>query len=143
MPRITAADFRKPTKVKRKRKPMTAEQKAAAAERLAKARAAKAKKNPTKSQRYHPAVYDPKTAPFKLEKVLEWHKYAKEQASSYKSRMRQRGLKPKEMQHISDRYHWWYGYVMDINWYLKHGDWISSFHGKEQQCVTLRYTVAP
>ena len=47
--RITKDDFRPtPKKIRRRRKPMTEEQKAAAVERLRKAREAKAAANPTK-----------------------------------------------------------------------------------------------
>ena len=48
MARITKDDFRPDKPKRRRRKPMTEEQKAAATERLAKAREARLKKIPTK-----------------------------------------------------------------------------------------------
>jgi len=122
---------RKTYKPKRKRKPMTAEQKAAASERLAKARAAK---KPAKTKRWHPDVYDEKKRFKPLDQILAWQKHAKEQASIYKRDMR--GKSNKELAHASDRYHWWQGYATDINWYLNHGDWISSYWGEHQQMKT-------
>ena len=132
---------RKTIKPKRKRKPMTAEQKAAAAERLKKAREARAEKAGPKKLRYHPACYD-KKGTFALENVLEWLKEAKAQASQFKATMRNRGISNKDLAHANDRYHWWYGYVNDINWYLRHGDWISNYYGKGQQNKTKWEIVA-
>jgi len=126
--------FRKP------RKPMTPEQKAAAAERLA---AARAKKNAgkTPSKRYHPAVYDEKLQFKPLDMVLGWLQTAKEQASNYKRDMR--GKTNKELTLANDKYLFWYGYYNDINWYLKHGDWISNTWGDNQQMKTKWKVVVP
>lgn len=131
------APKRKEFKAKRKRKPMTAEQKAAASERLAKARAAR---KPAKKKRWHPNVYDEKNRFKPLETILSWQKHAKEQASIYKRDMR--GKTNKELTHASDRHLWWQGYVNDINWYLNHGDWISSYWGEHQQMATKFKIVA-
>ena len=124
-------NFRKP------RKPMTAEQKAAAAERLAAARAKKNINKP-KKQRYHSACYDSK-APFPIEKVLSWLSTAKDQSNNFKRDMR--GKSGRDLQKANDRYLWWYGYYNDINWYLKHGDWISNTYGEDQQMKTQWRTV--
>ena len=131
------APKRKEYKAKRKRKPMTAEQKAAASERLAKARASK---KPAKAKRWHPACYDEKKRFKPLDTILSWQKHAKEQASIYKRDMR--GKTNKELVQASDRYRWWLGYYNDINWYLRHGDWISSYWGEQQQMATKFKIVA-
>ena len=118
-------------KVRKKCKPMSDEQKIAAVERLKKARASKA---PAKKKSYHEVCYA--TGSRELSDVLLWLKNAKEQASSFKSSMRAKGLTPKELQHRTDRHFWWYGYAHDINWYLRTGDWISDFWGEHQQMKT-------
>ena len=67
-------------KIKRKRKPMTPEQRAAAAERLAKAREAK---GPVQYQNIHPdVVAKPDDHFLSLKKVRSWMKRTKEQISS-------------------------------------------------------------
>lgn len=67
---------RKPIKIKRKRKPMSKEQRVAAAERLKKAREARVAKNgPTKNSTYHESVYNNKN--IDLKEVLKWHKMLK------------------------------------------------------------------
>ena len=127
-------------KIRRARKPMSAEQKAAAAERLAKARAAK---KPAKGKTFHEVVYDDKRQFKPLKEVLGWLKEAKEQAYSYKKDMRRFKEKSKEWVAASDKYHYWYGYVNDINWYLRHGDWISNTYGSQQQNKTKWKVVVP
>lgn len=135
-------DAEKPVrkKFRKARKPMTPEQKAAAAERLA---AARAKKNAGKapSKRYHPVVYDEKLQFRPLDVILGWLQTAKEQASNYKRDMK--GKTNKELSHANDRYLFWYGYYNDINWYLKHGDWISNTWGDDQQMKTKWKVVVP
>lgn len=129
------------TKPKRRRKPMTEEQRAAAAERLAKARAKKQKKSPSK--RWHPVCYDEKQRFKPLDDVLGWLKEAKEQAYSAKKDMSRLKEGNKEWTVASDRYLFWYGYANDINWYLKHGDWISNTYGSGQQNKTKWKVVVP
>lgn len=124
----------KRTKFRKARKPMTEEQKAEAAERLAKARAIKQAKNPTKKLTHHPSVYLAGARP--LEDVLAWLKNAKEMYSSAKSSLKQKGLAPKEWAHRNAEMHKWYGYQQDINWYLRTGDWICDFWGSDMQMKT-------
>ena len=71
-------------KIKRARKPMTPEQKAAAAERLKKARA---KKKPTVGKTHHAVCYDEKLQFKPLKDILSWLKEAKEHAYSFKKDM--------------------------------------------------------
>ena len=70
-------------KVRKKRKPMTDEQKAAAAKRLEKARAARAAKNPNygKSSIHESLQNVPDDAPISPKKVKSWIKTQKELAS--------------------------------------------------------------
>ena len=139
MQKLLDAEKPQRKKFRKARKPMTPEQKAAAAERLAAARAKKNAGKPAK-RRYHEAVYDDK-AVFKLENVLKWLATAKEQASNFKRDMR--GKSGRDLQKANDKYLYWYGYYNDINWYLKHGDWISNTYGEDQQMKTVWRTVVP
>ena len=70
-------------KVRKKRKPMTEEQKVAAAERLEKARAVRAAKNPDYGMSsIHESLRDvPDDAPINPKKVKQWIKTQKELAS--------------------------------------------------------------
>ncbi len=130
----------KRTKFRKSRKPMSEEQKAKAVERLAKARAAKQAKNPTKKLTHHPSVYLPDARP--LEDVLAWLKNAKELYSSAKSSLKQKGLTNKEWAHRNAEMNRWYGYTQDINWYLRHGDWICDFWGSDMQMKTKWQVIA-
>lgn len=125
-------------KIKRSRKPMSPEQKAAAAERLKKARA---KKKPAVGKTHHAICYDEKKQFKPLKDVLGWLKEAKEQAYQAKKDMQRIKDGSKEWSTASDKYLYWYGYVNDINWYLRHGDWISNTYGSAQQNKTKWATV--
>lgn len=127
-------------KIRRARKPMTPEQKAAAAERLKKARA---KKKPAVGKTHHAVCYDEKLQFKPLKDVLGWLKEAKEHAYSAKKDMQRLKDGTKEWSIASDKYLFWYGYVNDINWYLRHGDWISNTFGSQQQNKTKWKTVTP
>ena len=127
-------------KIKRSRKPMTPEQKAAAAERLKKARA---KRKPAVGKTHHAVCYDEKLQFKPLKDVLGWLKEAKEQAYSAKKDMQRLKDGSKEWSVASDKYHFWYGYVNDINWYLRHGDWISNTYGSNQQNKTKWKVIVP
>jgi len=127
--------FRKP------RKPMTEEQRAAASERLAKARAVRAAKNPEyglsgihislreldEEHQLHP------------DKVKQWIKTQKSYATSERASVRQnvKGASSKLAMHE--------GYVRNMQYYLKNGDWIDMFYGEYQEkkirgrCVALGY----
>ena len=127
-------------KIKRARKPMTPEQKAAAAERLKKARA---KKKPTVGKTHHAVCYDEKLQFKPLKDILSWLKEAKEHAYSFKKDMQRHKEGSKEWSSASNKYLFWYGYVNDINWYLRHGDWISNTYGSQQQNKTKWKVVVP
>ena len=112
-------------KPKKKRKPMTEEQRKAAAERLAIARS---KKAPSENTSIHPTVLAlPDDHHLSAKKVKEWIKSNREMMSSYRAQMR------KEVKGARAMYHDLEGYVRFMNHYLKHGDWISDVYGEHQE----------
>ena len=99
---------RKPIKIKRKRKPMSAEQKVAAAERLQKARELKLKKNgPTKNKQFHNSVYN--SEKFELQDVLRWLKNAKDMSSSYRQSSKTKFIDNKERAKNTTNLNLWEG----------------------------------
>lgn len=132
---------RKPIKIKRKRKPMSAEQKAAAVERLKKARESRVQKNgPSKNKMYHPSVYDNEMVD--LKEVLKWLKNAKEQAASYKQSKKLAHTDNKQRSKNTLMFNMWDGYAQDIQWYLRTGDWISDYFGEHMGSKTKRIVIA-
>ena len=112
-------------KPKKKRKPMTEEQRKAASERLAIARS---KKAPSENTSIHPTVLAlPDDHHLSAKKVKEWIKSNREMMSSYRAQMR------KEVKGARAMYHDLEGYVRFMNHYLKHGDWISDVYGEYQE----------
>ena len=121
-------------KIKRKRKPMTPEQRAAAAERLAKAREAK---GPVQYQNIHPdVVAKPDDHFLSLKKVRSWMKSTKEQISSLRGEVRRdvKGAKAK-LWDID-------GYIRHMQYYLKHGDWVDNRYGEYQEKKVKWRTIA-
>ena len=123
------ADPSKKKKVRKKRKPMTEEQKQAAAERLAKARAARAAKNPDYGQSgIHESLRDlPDDAPINPKKVKQWIKTQKELASMERrnEKAKVKGATDRRMSHEA--------YVRNMQRYLRDGDWIDFFYGEHQE----------
>ena len=126
-------------KIRRARKPMTEEQKKAAAERLAKARAAK-KKTSGAPKNVHPSVSAlPDEDMFSLKSVRDWIKHNKELLSEERRALRAnvKGAQSK-VTNIE-------GYVRNMEHYIRTGDWVDSFYGKEQgqkmkrKCVAMAY----
>ena len=121
-------------KIKRRRKPMTPEQKAAAIARLAKARAAK---GPAQHQNICPEVLTkPDDHPLCLKNVRSWIKSTKEQITALRGEVRRDVKGSKAKLHSKE------GYVRNMQHYLKHGDWIDNFYGeyeeKKVQWVTIK-----
>ena len=76
-------------KVRKRRKPMSEEQRAAAAERLAIAREKRFKKNPPKYKNVHPSVLaKPDEDTFSLKNVRQWIKTQKELLKNITSTLR-------------------------------------------------------
>ena len=116
-------------KTRKKRKPMTEEQKRAASERLAKAREVRAAKNPDYGQSgIHPSLRDvPDESPISPKKVKQWIKTQKDIMSSEKASERQ-GIKGARSRWKNAE-----AYIRDMNTYLRNGDWVSMFYGEHEQ----------
>jgi hypothetical protein len=131
----------KAPKKRKPRKPMTEEQKAAASERLAKARESKLEKNPDYGQtNIHESLRnlpdDHQLSPIKVKK---WIKVQQEYAKSERAAVRQKikGADAKLSSHE--------GYIRNMQKYLRDGTWVDMFYGDQQQgkirnrCVRLAY----
>ena len=116
-------------KVRKKRKPMTEEQKVAAAERLEKARAVRAAKNPDYGMSsIHESLRDvPDDAPINPKKVKQWIKTQKELASMERRNEKKnvKGALARKLIHE--------GYVRNMQRYLRDGDWVDYFYGEHQE----------
>ena len=126
----------KKTKVKRKRKPMSEEQRAAATERLAKARAKRVVKNTS----VHPEVLAlPDDHPMSYEKVKEWQKYNREHLKAIKHQAVSKDSKERA------EYQMTASYVKNLSTYIKDKVWLDSRYGKlrehimEHTCVAMAY----
>ena len=122
-------------KAPKKRKPMTPEQRVAAAERLEKARAAKA---PAKNETIHSSVLsksDDDT--FSVKNVKSWIKAQQEMISSLRGEVRRevKGAKAK----LADAE----GYIRHMRHYLKHGDWCNDFYGPYEDKRIKWQTIVP
>ena len=116
-------------KKRKKRKPMTEEQRQASAKRLEKARAARVNKG---TGGVHESIRNlPDDHKINPEKVKEWIKVQSEYISAERVAVRAnvKGAKAKFADHK--------GYVKEMRYYLKTGDWISCFYGKNQEHKTL------
>lgn len=113
------------SKPKRKRKPMSPEQKAAAVERLAKARAARQEGQP-KYKSYHESIRElPDDDTFSIKNVLEWLKHQKEILQSMRGYKNSKDAKERA-QYINTQ-----TYVDNLNTYLRSGIFTSNVYGKE------------
>jgi len=128
-------------KIRKKRKPMTEEQRIAASQRLERARAKRAEKNPDFGQSgIHPTLRDlPDEHPAHPKKVKQWIKTQKDLASAERAGVRQgiKGAYARQCDHE--------GYVRNMMKYLRDGDWVDNFWGEHQEkrtqwkCVALAY----
>jgi len=119
----------------KKRKPMTPEQKAAAAERLKKARAAKP---PAKKSSIHPTVLAKGDEHFLSAKnVQSWIKNQKEQLTEYRASAR-RDVKGAIAQVANCE-----GYIRHLQYYLRHGDYCDDRYGAFQEKRIKWQTIVP
>ena len=128
-------------KVRKRRKPMTEEQKRAASERLEKARAARAAKNPDYGQSgIHPTLRNlADDHPAHPKKVRQWIKTQKELAASERKSVKQgvKGAYSKQCIHEA--------YVRNLVKYLRDGDYVDMFYGEymehqvKRKCVAMAY----
>ncbi len=119
----------------KKRKPMTEEQRQAACERLAKARAAKP---PAKKSSVHPAVLAKGDEHFLSAKnVQSWIKNQKEQLAEYRASVRRevKGAKAKLAECE--------GYIRHLQYYLRHGDYCDDRYGAYQEKRIKWQTIVP
>ena len=119
----------KAPKKRKPRKPMTDVQKAAASERVAKARESKLEKNPDYGQtNIHESLRnlpdDHQLSPIKVKK---WIKVQQEYAKSERAAVRQKikGADAKLSSHE--------GYIRNMQKYLRDGTWVDMFYGDQQQ----------
>ncbi len=122
-------------KPKRKRKPMTPEQKIAAAERLAKARAAR---KPAKNESIHHSVLalgDDHL--FSAKNVKSWIKSQKDLMSSLRYEVR------KDVKGAKAKYHSAEGYIRHLKHYLKHGDYCDNYYGAYGEKKIKWQTITP
>jgi len=128
---------RKPTKVKRKRKPMTPEQKAAAVERLARARA---KRSAGKEPNAHPRVlaFDP-NHPLSYQNTKENLKVWREKVKSTRAQKDSKDFKQRQEYQIAENY------VKNLSIWLRDGVWCDHRYGSARQntmewvCYALAY----
>ena len=128
-------------KVRKRRKPMTEEQRRAASERLEKARAARAAKNPDYGQSgIHPTLRNlADDHPAHPKKVRQWIKTQKELAASERKSVKQgvKGAYSKQCIHEA--------YVRNLVKYLRDGDYVDMFYGEQMEhnikrkCVAMAY----
>lgn len=111
-----------PPKPRKKRKPMTEEQRAAAAERLAKARLAR---GITGTKNVHPDVLSlPEDHPLAYAKVKEWLKYNEDLLKSIKSQKTSNDSKQRMEFHITENY------VKNLKVYIRDNVWCDHRYGK-------------
>jgi len=127
-------------KTRKRRKPMSAEQKSAAAERLALAREKRLKENPPEYKSIHPSVLEKgDDHAWSHKKVKEWIKTQKGLLSAEKANKRAnvKGAIAKVAQ-IE-------GYIRNLETYLRTGTYMDMFWGEYQQnkvktvCLVMAY----
>ena len=125
-------------KIRKRRKPMTEEQKQAAVARLEKAREARAAKNPDYGQSgIHTSLRDlPDDHPAHPKKVKRWIKTQKELAASERRAVKQgvKGAYSRQCTHEA--------YVRNLVKYLRDGDYVDMFYGEYMEHNTKRKCVA-
>ena len=128
-------------KKRKPRKPMSEEQRVAAAARLEKVREKRKEKNPDYGQSgIAQSLKDlPEEHPKHPNKVKEWIKTQKDLASSERGNVRQKIKGAAAQLAIHE------GYIKHMQKYLKDGDWVDNFCGEHQQnkirwkCNALAY----
>jgi hypothetical protein len=125
-------------KKRKKRKPMSVEQKAAAAERLAIAREKRAEANPDYGMTgIHPSVRDlPDDHQLSFKKVKQWIKTQKDLLRSERGavRLNVKGAIARAANHE--------GYIRNLSRYLRDGDWCDNFYGEYQEKKIMRRCIA-
>ena len=134
---------RKKIKPARKTKKLTEKQKEAQRIRLAEMRAKKKPPEYKNVSKYVLSLDDEE--PYSLKNVKEWIKHNKEMISMLQARARNRELSPKDKQHALNQADDKKAYIRYIEHYIKTGDWIGMFSGKEEtnkvtpKCIAMAY----
>ena len=124
-----------PKKPRKKRKPMTEEQRAAAIERLAKARAAK---GITGTKNVHPDVLSlPEDHPLSYSKVKEWLEYNKDHLKSIKHQANSKDSKERQEFQTTQNY------VKNLGTYIRDNVWCDHRYGKTMEHKMEWVTVIP
>ena len=124
-----------PKKVRKKRKPMTEEQKAAAVERLAKARAAR---GITGTKNVHPDVLKlPDDNPLCYKNVKEWLDYNKDYLKSIKAQKDSKDSKQRLEYQVVENY------VKNLKIYLRDNVWCDHRYGEKMENRMEWVTVVP
>ena len=131
------SDWKAP-KLRKPRKPMSDEQRAAAAERLAKVRENRKKEDPNygKSGLHESLRYLPDDAFLNPTKVKKWIKTQKDIIRTESAAVRQK-VKGSIAKLASAE-----GYVRVMQKYLKDGDWVDDFYGEYQEKKIQRRCLA-
>ena len=89
-----------------------------------------------KSQIYKELYNLPKNATFQVNVVLEWIKHNQEVSKSLAKEIRMNTKGAIAQRSVRD------GYIKDMRHYLRTGDWINIFYGKDMQNKTKMRVVA-
>ena len=128
-------DPSKKKRVRKKRKPMSEEQKQAASERLAKARAAR---KPAKNESIHHSVLAlDDDHVLSAKNVKSWIKSQKDLMSSLRYEVR------KDVKGAKAKYHSAEGYIRHLKHYLKHGDYCDDYYGAYGEKKIKWQTITP
>ncbi len=115
-------------KIRKKRKPMSAEQRKAAGERLAAARAKRALSNPPQFKNIHPDVLAlGEDSPFYFRKVQGWIKTQKEELAIARKeiRLNVKGAIARVATHQA--------YIRNLERFLRDGDYVDDYYGAQAQ----------
>ena len=124
-----------PPKLRKKRKPMSEEQKEKARANLAKARAAK---GPAKNNNIHPKVAAlPDDHPLSAVRVKEWLKYNQDYLKSIKSQAESKDWKERREYRIVETY------VKNLKIYLKDSVWNDHRYGQKMENKMEWIVIAP
>ena len=134
---------RKKIKPARKTKKLTEKQKEAQRLRLEKMRAKKKPPEYKNVSKYVLSLDDEE--PYSLKNVKEWIKHNKEMISMLQARARNRETSSKDKQHSLNMADNKKAFIRYIEHYIKTGDWIGMFSGRDEQnkvipkCVAMAY----
>ena len=124
-----------PPKPRKKRKPMTEEQRAAAAERLAKARLAK---GITGTKNVHPDVLAlPEDHPLSYAKVKQWLKYNQDLLKSIKYQKDSKDSAQRMEYQVTDNY------VKNLKVYIRDNVWLDHRYGEKMENKMEWMTTSP